>query len=128
MCPISEDRGLGDVIGALPAALKPLGIEARVMPPLYDSIPDRYRSGMKEIARIQVPVGWRNAYCGIMELEYDGVTYYFLDNEQYFKEALPTGTMMTGNVSHSYAERRWSPSRQSDFGRTSSTDMIGIPV
>lgn len=89
--PFLKTGGLGDVIGALPAALKPLGIEARVMLPLYDSIPDRYRSGMKEIARIQVPVGWRNAYCGIMELEYDGVTYYFLDNEQYFKRGSAYG-------------------------------------
>ncbi|CAM3327154.1 glycogen synthase GlgA [Paenibacillus lupini] len=89
--PFLKTGGLGDVMGALPAALKPLGIDARVMLPLYDSIPDRYRSGMKEIASIRVPVGWRNAYCGIKELEYDGVTYYFLDNEQYFKRGSAYG-------------------------------------
>ncbi len=34
---------------------------------------------------ITVPLGWRRQYCGLMELEHDGLTYYFIDNEYYFK-------------------------------------------
>ncbi|MCK9857028.1 glycogen synthase GlgA [Paenibacillus sp. ATY16] len=89
--PFLKTGGLGDVLGALPAALKPLGVEARVMLPLYTSIPERYRSRMKTIAEIRVSVGWRYAYCGIKELEQDGIIYYFLDNEQYFKRGSAYG-------------------------------------
>ena len=32
-----------------------------------------------------VELAWRNQYCGVFELVKDGVTYYFLDNEYYFK-------------------------------------------
>jgi starch synthase len=34
---------------------------------------------------IAVPVSWRNQYCGIKQLEHEGITHYFLDNEFYFK-------------------------------------------
>lgn len=32
-----------------------------------------------------VPVGWRNQYCGIFTYKHHGVTYFFIDNEYYFK-------------------------------------------
>jgi starch synthase len=35
--------------------------------------------------RTCVSVGWRVSHCGIFTGEYGGVTYYLLDNEQYFK-------------------------------------------
>lgn len=89
--PFLKTGGLGDVLGALPAALKPLGVEARVMLPLYNAIPEDYRSRMETIAEIRVLVGWRYAYCGIKELEHDGIIYYFLDNEQYFKRGSAYG-------------------------------------
>ena len=31
-----------------------------------------------------VDLAWRHAYCGLFSLKKDGVTWYFLDNEQYF--------------------------------------------
>lgn len=34
---------------------------------------------------IEVPVGWRQQFCGIEKLVANGITYYFLDNEYYFK-------------------------------------------
>ena len=27
---------------------------------------------------------WRNVYVGILEAEYDGIKFYFIDNEGYF--------------------------------------------
>ena len=32
-----------------------------------------------------VTLSWRQVYCGIFQLERDGVTYWFVDNEYYFK-------------------------------------------
>jgi len=75
--------GLGDVIGSLPKALRELGVDARVILPLYSSI-DRERFGLKYKAYQFVDLGWRHSYCGIFETEVDGVPCYFVDNEQYF--------------------------------------------
>ena len=81
--PFVKVGGLGDVIGSLPKALRVLGVDARVILPLYSSI-DRERFGLKYKAYQFVDLGWRHSYCGIFETEVDGVPCYFVDNEQYF--------------------------------------------
>ena len=40
---------------------------------------------MQFITHITVPVSWRRQYCGIFEAKIDGVIFYFIDNEYYFK-------------------------------------------
>ena len=40
---------------------------------------------MEYVENYTVPLSWRNCYCGLFELKYNGITYYFLDNEYYFK-------------------------------------------
>ncbi|MEL7655101.1 MAG: glycogen/starch synthase, partial [Bacillota bacterium] len=82
--PFAKSGGLGDVIGSLPRELKKQGIDARVMLPLYKSIRQKYQPQMKFITNFTVMLSWRTQYCGIFEMEYEGVTFYFLDNEQYF--------------------------------------------
>ena len=81
--PFVKVGGLGDVIGSLPKALRELGVDARVILPLYSSI-NRERFGLKYKAYQFVDLGWRHSYCGIFETEVDGVPCYFVDNEQYF--------------------------------------------
>ena len=81
--PFVKVGGLGDVIGSLPKALRELGVDARVILPLYSSI-DRERFGLNYKAYQFVDLGWRHSYCGIFETEVDGVPCYFVDNEQYF--------------------------------------------
>jgi starch synthase len=83
--PFAKSGGLADVAGSLPKELKSLGTDVRVMLPKYGSIAESYKSKMKKIKEFTVPVGWRNQYCGIEELRYKDVTYYFIDNEYYFK-------------------------------------------
>ncbi|MDR0294004.1 MAG: glycogen synthase GlgA [Oscillospiraceae bacterium] len=85
--PFAKTGGLGDVAGALPAALAGSSYGVRVIMPLYGSIPDQWRAQMKFIKYIYVPLAWRNLYCGLFELKKDGVTFYFVDNEYYFKRA-----------------------------------------
>jgi len=82
--PFVKTGGLADVIGALPKALRKLGADVRVALPKYASIPEEYKSRMRLVAELEVPVGWRMKYCGVWELAHEGVTYCFLDNEQYF--------------------------------------------
>ncbi|MDR1604122.1 MAG: glycogen synthase GlgA [Gracilibacteraceae bacterium] len=83
--PFAKSGGLGDVGGALPAYLKKAGCQVRVIMPKYSGIGSIYRDKMRRVAKFQVEVGWRRQYCGLEELEHDGVIYYFIDNEYYFK-------------------------------------------
>jgi starch synthase len=83
--PFVKSGGLGDVAGALPKELKKLGTDVRVILPKYGQIPEPYRMKMKRIQTTYVDVGWRHQYCGIEKLVLDNVTYYFIDNEYYFK-------------------------------------------
>ncbi len=83
--PFIATGGLGDVSGSLPQALRQRLIGCRVVMPLYEEIPHNLRSNMKFITSISVPVAWRRQYCGIFEAKYDGVIYYFIDNQYYFK-------------------------------------------
>ena len=83
--PFIKTGGLGDVIGALPHALKSVGVDARVVMPNYRDIKDELKKQFKFIKSFIVKVGWRDQYCGIFEYIHDDVKYYFIDNEYYFK-------------------------------------------
>jgi len=77
--------GLGDVAGSLPKALRKRLVGCRVVMPLYGGIKQELRDQMQFITHITVPVSWRRQYCGIFEAKIDGVIFYFIDNEYYFK-------------------------------------------
>ena len=97
--PFAASGGLGDVIGSLPAALKKeYGEKAdiRVMIPLYAQIKDEWRRQMTTVCKLEVPLSWRRQYCGVLTLEKDGITYYFLDNEYYFKRQSLYGSFDDG--------------------------------
>lgn len=86
--PFAATGGLGDVLGSLPAAIKAEcgdEVDVRVVMPLYMSVGSEWRSQMEEVAVFGVRLAWRNLYCGVKKLERNGVTYYFIDNEYYFK-------------------------------------------
>ena len=83
--PFAMSGGLADVSGALPKALRKRLIGCRVVMPMYSCIPDELRQKMNFICSITVPVSWRRQYCGIFEAHMDGVIYYLLDNQYYFK-------------------------------------------
>ncbi|MDR3590234.1 MAG: glycogen synthase GlgA [Negativicutes bacterium] len=82
--PFFKTGGLGDVVGSLPKALRRLDIDARVMLPLHQTIAAEYRDKMILRHEFDVPVGWRNQYCGLQELDHSGVPFYFLGNDYYF--------------------------------------------
>ena len=44
----------------------------------------KYQYECKDIANIEVNVGWRKQYCGIKKLIHEEVTFYFIDNLYYF--------------------------------------------
>ena len=83
--PFIKTGGLGDVAASLPGAVQCPSIEIRVVLPKLSQIPQEYQKKMKFLCSFNVPLGWRNQYCGLFELRRGGVTWYFLDNEYYFR-------------------------------------------
>lgn len=83
--PFVASGGLADVAGSLPVALRKRLIGCRVCIPMYDSIPQELKDTMKFVTSLSVPVSWRRQYCGVFEAHKDGVIYYLLDNQYYFK-------------------------------------------
>lgn len=83
--PFFKTGGLGDVMGALPKELAKKNHEVRVVLPYFtQQFPDRLKEELEDIAEFTVEMGWREVYVGIKRLKQDGVTYYFIDNLDYF--------------------------------------------
>ena len=84
--PFIQTGGLAEVIGSLSTALAATGkFDVRVVIPLYSDIKKEYRDKFTYLGNLYVHLAWRNQYCGIFSYEKDGVIFYFLDNEFYFK-------------------------------------------
>ena len=82
--PFIKTGGLADVVGALSPVLKERGNDVRVILPLYAAIPEKYTKDMKLECEFEVELCWRKQYCGIKSYVYQGVTFYFVDNNYYF--------------------------------------------
>lgn len=83
--PFIVTGGLGEVAGSLTKALKNKygnNIDIRVILPLYQAI---NKENLEFITDTAVSLSWRNQYCGIFKKTLNNVTYYFIDNEYYFK-------------------------------------------
>ena len=84
--PFIATGGLADVLGSLPKAIKKgFDYDVSVILPLYSAIKSEYRDKFKFITNFNVSVAWRWQYCGVYQYELNGVNFYFLDNEYYFK-------------------------------------------
>jgi starch synthase len=84
--PFIATGGLADVMGSLPKALaKDPSYDIRVILPLYSDIKMELRRKFSFLGNLYTPLAWRSQYCGIFKTEEDGVTFYFIDNEYYFK-------------------------------------------
>ena len=82
--PFAKDGGLGDVAYAFPQTVRKLGQDIRVMMPLYDTIPQKYRDQMELLTNFTLDVAIQPLYCGLYRLVLRGVTYYFVENDVYF--------------------------------------------
>lgn len=93
--PFVKSGGLGDVMGALPAELsKNPDNEVAVILPYYGKIKYNPDFDIEYITSFYMPLAWRSTYVGIFKAvvkskpagraKRSNVTYYFIDNEEYF--------------------------------------------
>lgn len=97
--PFASTGGLADVLGSLPIAVRRAlgeGSDVRVVIPMYPSIREKFQDQLTLLKETRVRLSWRNQYCGIWSTEKEGVTFYFLDNEYYFKRKALYGSFDDG--------------------------------
>lgn len=82
--PFIKTGGLADVTGSLPQYFDKEEYEVRIILPKYLCIEEEMRKKMRFLCHFYVNLGWRKQYAGIFETKYQGITYYFVDNEYYF--------------------------------------------
>ena len=82
--PFCKTGGLADVAGSLPPALAGQNAEVAVIMPLYARVREKFGDKLNFVCYDFVDLAWRHCYCGLFSVESDGVTWYFIDNEQYF--------------------------------------------
>lgn len=82
--PFIKTGGLADVTGSLPGYFDKEEYDVRVILPKYMCMDERWRGQLRFLCHFYVNLSWRKQYVGIFETKYEGVTYYFVDNEFYF--------------------------------------------
>jgi len=85
--PYAASGGLGEVGGSFPKAIKAgsPSIDIRVVLPLHQAVPSDVRKKFKPLGKLEIDFAKRKEYCGVFEYKDSQVTYYFIDNEKYFK-------------------------------------------
>lgn len=87
--PFVKTGGLADVIGSLPKYFDKEAYDVRVILPKYGFIKEEFKDQMKYRTHFYMDLFWRSHYVGIFELEFEGILFYFIDNEYYFSGAWP---------------------------------------
>ena len=83
--PFIKTGGLADVVGSLPKCFDKEYFDVRVMIPKYLCIKDKFLSNLTYVNHFYMDYLGQSRYVGILEYVYEGITFYFIDNEYYFK-------------------------------------------
>lgn len=91
--PFIKTGGLADVCGALPKEFDPKEWDVRVVIPNYSCIPEHFRNQFEYVTHFYMGSGTyiQNKYVGVLQYKKDGVTYYFIDNQEYYNCVVPYG-------------------------------------
>ena len=91
--PFIKTGGLADVVGSLPKYFDKEKFDVRVMLPKYMCMKDEWKEKLQYHTHFYMDLNWRKQYVGVLEMEYDGIRFYFIDNEYYFNGYAPYGDM-----------------------------------
>ena len=97
--PFAASGGLGDVMGALPRAVRRRcgrAVEVGVLLPLYASVGDEWRRRMRHVVSGEFPLSWRRVEYRVLSLSLCGVDYYFVDCPRYFEREAMYGEFDDG--------------------------------
>ena len=87
--PFIKTGGLADVVGSLPKYFDKNKYDVRVMLPKYMCMKDEWKDKLSYRLHFYMDLNWRQQYVGIFEMEYEGIKFYFIDNEEHFSGDKP---------------------------------------
>ena len=87
--PFIKTGGLADVAGSLPKYFDKRYFDIRVILPKYACMKQEWKDKMEYVTHFYMDLGYKNCYVGILQMEYDGIKFYFIDNEYYFSGPKP---------------------------------------
>ncbi len=87
--PFIKTGGLADVVGSLPKNFDKEKYDVRVVLPKYTCINSNWKDKMEYIDHFYMGIAGSEQYVGIMKYIYEGITFYFIDNEYYFSGFAP---------------------------------------
>jgi starch synthase len=97
--PFASTGGLGDVAASLPPELAKQGVEIIRMMPLYKEI-DREKFGLTQCdVELHIPLGQAWFLGTVWMQQFNGVTTYFIHNEEFFERQ-----GIYGHAGHGYAD------------------------
>lgn len=91
--PFIKTGGLADVCGALPKEFDKTEWDVRVVLPNYSCIREEYRREFRYVTHFYMSAGnyITDKYVGVLKYVLDGITYYLIDNREYFDCETPYG-------------------------------------
>ena len=87
--PFIKTGGLADVVGSLPKNFDKKEIDVRVVLPKYACMKQEWKEKLEYVTHFYMGYNNKDRYVGILKLELDEITFYFIDNEEYFNGDRP---------------------------------------
>ena len=89
--PFIKTGGLADVCGALPKEFHKKYWDVRVVIPNYSCIPEHFRNQFEYVTHFYLSSGSyvQDRYVGVLKYTFDNVTYYFIDNQEFYSGFTP---------------------------------------
>ena len=114
--PFIKTGGLADVAGSLPKCFDKKYFDIRVILPKYACMKQEWKDKMEYVTHFYMDLGFKNCYVGIMQMQYDGIQFYFIDNEYYFSGPKP------------YDSAPWDLEKFAFFSKAVDSDRISFTV
>lgn len=89
--PFIKTGGLADVCGALPKEFDKKYWDVRVVIPNYSCIQEHFRNQFEYVTHFYLSSGpyVQDRYVGVLKYTFDNVTYYFIDNQEFYSGFTP---------------------------------------